>query len=60
MSYRITLAGETHAVAETLIKPHAVEIAVSVLGEQSKKKPETHQLSNNNVTRRIQDLSANV
>jgi hypothetical protein len=57
VSYRIALAGEAHTFAETLIKLCAVEMA-SVLGEQSKKKLDTVQLSNNAVKRRIEDLSA--
>jgi hypothetical protein len=58
VSYRIALAGEVHTVAETIIKPCAVEMATSVLSKQSKKTLQTVQLSNNTVKRRIQVLSA--
>jgi hypothetical protein len=53
VSYRIALAGEAHTVAETLLKQHAVEMTTCVLGEQTKKKLETGQLSNNTVKPRI-------
>jgi hypothetical protein len=43
--YHIALAGEAHTVPETLIKLCAVEVTTCVLGEQSKKKLETVQLS---------------
>jgi hypothetical protein len=33
ISYCIEFAGEAHTVAESLIKPSAVEIATCVLGE---------------------------
>lgn len=46
MSYRIALAGEAHTVAETLLKKSAVEVAPCVLGEETRKKLETGQLSN--------------
>jgi hypothetical protein len=38
VSYRTALAGEVHTIAETLIKPCAIEMAPCVLGQQSKKK----------------------
>jgi hypothetical protein len=57
VSYRIEFAGEDHTIAETLIKPCEIQIAACVFGEQSKKKLEAVQLSNNTVKRRIQDLS---
>jgi hypothetical protein len=56
VSYRIALAGEAQTIAETLIKSCAIEMASCVLGEQSKKKLERVQLSNNTVKRRIQYL----
>jgi hypothetical protein len=59
VSYRIELTRETHTIAETLIKPCAVEMAECMLDEQAKKKLETTRLLSNNVVhRRIQDLSA--
>jgi hypothetical protein len=38
VSYRIVIVGEVHTFEETLIKPCAMEVAICVLGEQSKKK----------------------
>jgi hypothetical protein len=65
VSYRIAPAEEAHTIAETLIKPCAIEMATCVLGEQFEKnlksyKLETVQLSNNTVKRRIQDLSTGI
>jgi hypothetical protein len=60
VSCLISLAGEAHAVVETLIKPCAVEMATCVLGEQSKKKFDTVLLSDNSVKRRIEGMSADV
>jgi hypothetical protein len=60
VSYRIAFGGAAHTIAETIIKPCAIEMAACVLGEQSKKKLGTVQLSNNTVKRRIQDLSADI
>jgi hypothetical protein len=57
---RLPTGRVTHTFAETQIKPRAVEMATCVLGEQSKKKPGTVQLSNNAVKCRIQDLSADI
>jgi hypothetical protein len=42
----MALAGEAHTVAETLLKQPAVERTPCVIGEQTKKKLETGQLSN--------------
>jgi hypothetical protein len=59
--YCAALAGEeTHTIAESPIKPCAVEMATCVFGEEQKKKLETVQLSNNTVERRIRDLSADI
>jgi hypothetical protein len=55
-SYCSALVGEAHTVAETLIKPYALEKTTCVLGEQSKNKLETIQLSSNNTVKsRVQD-----
>jgi hypothetical protein len=56
----MALAGEAHTIAETLIKPCAIEMAICVLGEQSKKKLERVQLYNNTVKRRIQDFLTDI
>lgn len=54
------LRGEAHTAAETLIKPCAVEMETCELGEESKKKLKTIQLSNNTVKHHVQDLSADL
>jgi hypothetical protein len=58
VSYRIALAGEATTVAENLIKPCAVEMAICVFGEQSNKKFESVQASNNTVNSVCHNLSA--
>lgn len=60
MSYRIALAGEAHTISETILKLCAVEMAIFVLGEQTKKRLETSQFFNNTVKPRIKDLSADI
>jgi hypothetical protein len=64
VSYRVScltaLAAEARTVAETLVKLCALEMATCVLGEESRKKLDTVQLSNNAVKRRIEDLSADI
>jgi len=57
VSYGTALAEEAHTVVETQIKSRAVEMTNCVLGEQSKKKLETFQLSNNTIKHHIQDVS---
>jgi hypothetical protein len=54
VSYHITVAAEAPTIAETLLKPSAAE---NYLGNNRKRNLTTVQLSNNAVTRRIQDLS---
>ena len=44
-SYRIAGAGAVHTVAETVIKPCAVEMVTGVLGVQPTDKLETFHLS---------------
>jgi hypothetical protein len=56
-SFHIALRGEAHTVAETLIKPCAVEMETCELSEKSKKELKTVQLSNNTVKHHIQDVS---
>jgi hypothetical protein len=57
-SSHIVIREEAHTAAETLIKPRGVEMETCELGEESKKKLQTVQLSNNTVKHHIQDLSA--
>jgi len=56
MSCRVSVAVEAHTVAETLLKPSAAEIRS---GNNRKRNLTTVDLTNNTVTRRSQDLSAN-
>lgn len=58
VSYCTAFAGEAHTVLKSLIKPLAVEMVTRTLGEESKKKLETVQLSNNTVKRLLRDFSA--
>jgi hypothetical protein len=53
VSHHISLTGEAHTTAETLIKLCAAEIATCALSEQSKKKLATAHLSNNIVAFKI-------
>ena len=62
-SYRVSCRiadAEAHGAAETLLKLCSVEMATCVLGELSKKKLATLQLSKIIVKRRIQDISADI
>jgi hypothetical protein len=59
VSYCTALA-EAHTVAHTQIIICVVEMTIFVLGEQSKKKLEAVQVSNNTVKHHIQDLSAGI
>jgi predicted nucleic acid-binding OB-fold protein len=49
VSHHIAVAGEANTFTETLIKLYEVKMAICVLGERSKKKFETFELSNNTV-----------
>jgi hypothetical protein len=58
-SYRITLAGEAHTVAETLTKLRAMEMVIFSLVNSGKYKLGTV-LSNYTFTNHIQELSADI
>ncbi|XP_029768663.1 zinc finger BED domain-containing protein 5-like [Terrapene carolina triunguis] len=60
VSYRIALAGEAHTIGEMLIKPCTKDIVTCMLSEQSGKKIDAVQLSNNTVARRIKDLANDI
>jgi hypothetical protein len=60
VSYRISLAGETHTFGESLIKPCTKDIVMCMLDEESCKKVEAVPLSNNTVMCRIHDLAADI
>ncbi|XP_035232558.1 zinc finger BED domain-containing protein 5-like [Stegodyphus dumicola] len=57
VSYRIARSGQVHTIAENLIGPYAKDIAKCMLGEKAAKKIEVVPLSNNTVSRRINDLA---
>ncbi|XP_067121126.1 zinc finger BED domain-containing protein 5-like [Centruroides vittatus] len=57
VSYRIARSGQAHTIAENLIGPCAKDIAKCMLGEKAAKKIELVPLSNNTVSRRINDLA---
>ncbi|KAF2883744.1 hypothetical protein ILUMI_22433 [Ignelater luminosus] len=60
VSYRIARSGQAHIVAENLIGPCAKDIPKCMLGEKAAKKIDLVSLSNNTVSRRINDLANNV
>lgn len=60
VSYRIARSGQAHTVAENLIGPCAKDITMCMLGEKAAKKIDLVPLSNNTVSRRINDLANNV
>ena len=49
-SYRVARAGEVHTVAETVIKPYAMEMVTGVLRVQPTEKLETFHLSNRQIS----------
>jgi hypothetical protein len=56
-SSHIALRGEANTVAEILMKPCAVEMETCELGEESKKKLKTVNLSNNTVNLSINTVN---
>ncbi|XP_043397851.1 LOW QUALITY PROTEIN: zinc finger BED domain-containing protein 5-like [Chelonia mydas] len=60
VSYHIALAGEAHSIGEKFIKPCAKDIVTCMLSEQSGKKIDAVQLSNNTVARRSKDLADDI
>src|SRR5690606_32884897 len=54
---RIAQPGEAHTIAEKLIKPRVADIAQCMLDEKSAKYLSTVPLSNDTVSRRIDDLA---
>jgi len=56
VSYRIAQKGEAHTIAETFIKPYVIDIVTCMLDDKSAKHLSIIPLSNNTVTRQIEDL----
>ncbi|XP_029655925.1 zinc finger BED domain-containing protein 5-like [Octopus sinensis] len=60
VSYLVARCGEAHTIAENLIKPCSKKIIECIYGEQMSKKLDLVPLSNNTISRRIQELSKNI
>lgn len=60
VSYRIARSGQAHTMAENLIGPCAKDIVKCMLGEKAARKIDLVPLSNNTVSRRINDLANDV
>ena len=60
VSYRIAQTGKAHTIAETLIKPCAMEMVRCMLDDESAKKIDLIPLSNNTVKRRVQAIADNI
>jgi hypothetical protein len=58
ISYRVAKALETHKMAENLIGPSIKYVVQRMLGEKVSKKIDTVHLSNNTLSRRINDISS--
>lgn len=60
VSYHIARRGKNHTIGENLISPCMKDAVRCMLGEESAKKMSLIPLSNNTVSRRIQDMSDDV
>ncbi|XP_043914064.1 zinc finger BED domain-containing protein 5-like [Protopterus annectens] len=60
ISYRIAKCGKSHTIAETLISPCITDAVRCMLGEEHVRKMTTIPLSNNTISRRIEDMSDDV
>ncbi|KAJ4436433.1 hypothetical protein ANN_19066 [Periplaneta americana] len=60
VSYRVAQAGESHKIAEKLIKPCAIDMVKWEVNEKEAKQLSSMPLSNDTVARRIQDMEADV
>ncbi|XP_025422772.1 zinc finger BED domain-containing protein 5-like [Sipha flava] len=60
VSYQIAQRGEAYTIAESLIKPCAMEMVKCMLDEKSAKEISKIQLSNDTVANRINDLAADI
>ena len=59
-SYCIALAGKDHSIDESLIQPVTTDVVSYVLDEASIKKIKLVSLSNNTVSRRMEDIASNI
>ncbi|XP_065254448.1 zinc finger BED domain-containing protein 5-like [Emys orbicularis] len=60
VSYRVAKASEAHTIAESLIGPCIKDVVHCMLGEKAAKRTDMVPLSNNSLSRRINDMSNNV
>ncbi|XP_043934413.1 zinc finger BED domain-containing protein 5-like [Protopterus annectens] len=60
ISYRIAKCGKSHTIAETLISPCITDAVRCMLGEEHVRKMTTIPLSNNTISRRIEEMSDDV
>uniref|UniRef100_A0A8C3FIZ9 Uncharacterized protein n=1 Tax=Chrysemys picta bellii TaxID=8478 RepID=A0A8C3FIZ9_CHRPI len=60
MSYRIAKASEAHTIAESLIGPCIKDVVHCMIREKAAKRIDMVPLSNNTLSRRINDMSNNV
>lgn len=60
VSYRVAKAGKPHNIVEELIVPAAMDMAEKMLGEKAKHTLQKMPSSDNTVSRRISDMSADV
>jgi len=60
ISYRIAKCGKNHTIAENLIFPCIKDTVQCMFGEENVKKINIIPLSNNTISRRIQDMSENI
>lgn len=60
VSYRIAKCGKNHTIAENLVLPCIKDVVRCMLGEDQEKKINNIPLSNNTISRRIQDMSDDV
>ena len=57
VAYRVAKEKQPHTVAETLILPAAIDMVSAVIDEKAAEKLRSIPLSNNTVSRRIDDIS---
>ncbi|XP_064420082.1 zinc finger BED domain-containing protein 5-like [Latimeria chalumnae] len=60
VSYRVAKSGKPHTIAEELLLPAAADIVSTMLGEKAQKLIQLVPLSNNTVSRRIDDMANDV
>ena len=60
VAYEVAKMKKPHSVAETLMKPCALEMVKAVVGEEASKKLQRIPLSNNVIRSRIDDIGADI